>query len=48
MIVNDIQIILDGSSLGNELHHLLHHVVGQVLGQEVEDETVGGLEVKVL
>jgi len=48
MIVHHVQIVLHGSSLGDELHHLLHHVVGKVLGQEVEDETVGGLEVKIL
>ena len=44
----NVQIILHGSSLGYELHHLLHNVVGQVLGQEVEDKTVGGLEVNIL
>ena len=48
MIVHHVQIVLHGSSLGDELHHLLPHVVGQVLRQEVEDETVGGLQVKIL
>jgi len=48
VVINNVQVILHGGPLGDELHHLLHNVVGEVLRQEVEDETVGGLEVKVL
>ena len=48
MVINNVQVILHGSSLGDELHDLLHDIMGEVLRQEVEDETVGGLEVKVL
>ena len=40
MVVNMVQVVLHGGSLGDELHHLVQHIMRQVLSHEVEHEAV--------
>ena len=48
VVVNMIQVVLHGGSLGDELHHLVQHIMRQILSHEVEHEAVWRSEVHIV